>query len=190
MAPTVTVLCGWPLSGKSETAARLGPPLGAHVIDIDVLASAGIGLPEPDWKATEAGRQRNLNRMAMAYELFHQAVRLHLEVAQPPRSLVAVTTYSRPSSWEYLLRVLAPHPRARLKVLWLRPTDDAPEAVQTLLSQRARAGYSGGCTTLDEYLDVKARFVPPPVPHQVIDTWFRHAPQDCATRALEYVLAA
>ncbi|WIG98779.1 hypothetical protein [Myxococcus sp. SDU36] len=190
MASTVTVLCGWPLSGKSETAALLGPPLGAHVIDIDVLARAGIGPPEPDWEATEAGRQRNLNRMTMAYELFHQAVRIHLEVARPPRSLVAVTTYSRPSSWEYLLRVLGPHAQTRLKVLWLRPTDDAPEAVQGLLSQRARAGYFGGCTTLEEYLDVKARFVPPPVPHQVIETWFRHSPEACARRALEYVLDA
>ncbi|RKG97945.1 hypothetical protein D7V97_33670 [Corallococcus sp. CA053C] len=184
----VTVLCGWPLSGKSETAALLGRELGAHVVDIDVLAHAGIGPPEADWWTSDAGRQRNLNRMAMAYELLHQAVRVHLEVAEPKRSLVVVSTYSRPASWKFLEAVLAPHPEVRFKVLWLRPADDSPEAVRELLGRRAAAGYRGGCTTPAEYFDVKARFVPPPSPHRVLDTWFRHTPEACAQRALDYVL--
>ncbi|TSC32770.1 AAA family ATPase [Corallococcus sp. Z5C101001] len=185
----VTVLCGWPLSGKSETAARVGRELGAHVVDVDVLARAGLGLPEEDWWTTDAGRRRNLNRMAMAYELLHQAVRIHLEVAEPKRSLVVVSTYSRPSSWRFLQAVMAPHPEVRFKVLWLRPADDSPEAVRELLGRRAGAGYCGGCTTPAEYFDVKARFVPPPLPHRVVDTWFRHTPEACAQRALDYVLA-
>jgi predicted kinase len=186
--PAVIVVCGWPLSGKSEVASRVGRALGLHVADDDEIAAACVGLPDPDWRSSDERRRRNLNRTAMAYELLHQTVRVHLEIAEPPRSIVVASTYSRPSSWRFLQKALAPHPRARLAVVWLRPVDDTPDRVHELLERRAAAGYRGGCTTAAEYFDVKARFVPPPMPHLMLDTWLRSTPEECARRSLDYIL--
>lgn len=184
--PWILVLCGWPLSGKTSTAALLQRQLGVHVADVDRIAQAALGPPEADWRTSEAGRRRNLNRMAMAYDMLHHAVRVHLEVAEPPRSLLVVSTYSRASSWRHLQAVLAPHPEVRLEVAWLAPVGDSPAAVQRLLAQRSR-DYLGACTSAEEYFDVKRRFEPPTVPHLRIDSWFRNSPEACADRIADYL---
>ncbi len=184
--PLILVLCGWPLSGKTSTAAHLQRRLDVHVADVDRIAHAAVGPPEPDWRATEAGRRRNLNRMAMAYDMLHHAVRVHLEVAEPARSLLVVSTYSRTSSWQYLQQVLAPHPQVRLEIAWLCPVDDSPETVERLLAQRSDA-YLGACTSTAEYFDVKERFEAPTLPHLRVDSWLRNSPQACAGQIADYL---
>lgn len=184
--PLILVLCGWPLSGKTSTAVHLQRRLDLHLADVDRIAHAALGPPEADWRATEAGRRRNLNRMAMAYDMLHHAVRVHLEVAEPPRSLLVVSTYSRASSWRYLQQILEPHPRARLEVAWLCPVDDSPETVERLLAQRSDA-YLGACTSAAEYFDVKERFEPPTLPHLRVDSWLRNSAEGCADRVEDYL---
>ena len=178
--PLIIIICGWPLSGKSQLATKIHDSTGMHFADIDEISRVCIGMPN--------SRNEIKNRMEMAYELLHQTVRVHLEVASAPQSLIIVATYSRLSSWDFLLKVLKPHyERISIKVIWIRPVDDLYENVNKLLLNRTNAEYYGCCNTVKEYFDIKKRFLPPPIPYVTIYSWFHSSIDECTKNALDYI---
>jgi len=177
---SIIIICGWPLSGKSQLATKIHDLTGIHFADIDEISRVCIGMPN--------SRNEIKNRMEMAYELLHQTVRVHLEVASAPQSLIIVATYSKSSSWDYLFKILKPHDDAiSIKIIWVRPVDDSYENVKKLLLNRIDSEYGGGCNTVKEYFDVKRTFVPPPIFHLIIDSWFRYSIDECANNTLNYI---
>ena len=74
-----------------------------------------------------------------------------------------------------------------LSVIWIRPAHDSLENVKRRLTERVEEGYCGGCTTPEEYFNVKARFQAPPVPHLELESWPRNKAEECAEQALEYI---
>ena len=178
--PLLIIICGWPLSGKSQLANKIHESTGIHVADIDEISHVCIGMP--------SSRNEIKNRMEMAYELLHHTVRVHLEVASVPQSLIIVATYSRLSSWDFLLKVLKPHYECiSIKVIWIRPVDDLYKNVNKLLLDRAKSKYYGCCDTIKEYFHIKKRFLPPPIPYVTISSWFQSSIDECTEKALNYI---
>jgi predicted kinase len=178
--PLLIIICGWPLSGKTQLATKLHNSTGIHAADIDKISQVCLGIPSV--------RSKILNQMELGYELLHQTVRAHIELASSPKSLIIAATYSRLSSWNFLFKIIKPHyDNISIKVLWVRPVDDSHENVSQLLLNRAHSGYYGTCNTIKEYFDVKRRFVFPPLPYLLIDSWFSCTIAESTCQALDYI---
>lgn len=186
--PTIIVICGWPLSGKTETAKEVQQMLGVHHVDIDEVRWLAIGKPNPHPNASPELMKRDVEEMRGAYLLLNAIADWHLEAG---RSLILTATFSRKNRQGDLTDVMARHLGARLRVIQCIPHHDEPDLVQCLLERRGfgDGAYKGAVNSVERYLEVKNRYQQIDLPHIEIPTWGScNTPKDCADIALRYIL--
>lgn len=184
--PTLVVICGWPVSGKDTIANLLQPQLGVHWLDIDKLRRLCIGLPYPHPDESEELMKKDDIEMRMAYQLLLYNADLHLSNG---RSLIITATFSRKSGQKELATIGTKYPQATLKVIQCLPLNDSQEEIEHRLSRGFGKGYVGGVNSYKRYLEIKERYKPIELPHLEIDTSPPNLPEECAKKALAYILS-
>jgi len=182
--PTLIVICGWPFSGKTETATKLKGILGVHHIDIDEVRWLMIGQPYPYPNESPELMKRDVQEMAMAYRLLLAGASENLAAG---RSLIITATFSRKIGQKMLAEIIEKYPQAELKVIQCVPVGDTYEEVARRLANRnfGEGGYKGAVNSPERYFEVKNRYEPIYLPHVKIETWgSENTPEDCAKLAL------
>lgn len=194
--PTLIVVCGWPVSGKTTIAKILEERLNAdlkdpaipkvHRVDIDEVRRVSIGLPYPHPDESEMLMAKDRLEMGGAYRLLLETADWHLEQG---RSVIVTATFSRNKGGQSrILELLEKHTNTTLKVVQCLPTNDPQEEIERRLARGFGEGYVGGVNSYKRYLEVKNRYEPIELPHIEIDTSPPHTPEECAAEALRHIL--
>jgi predicted kinase len=184
--PTIVAVVGWPCSGKSAVAEEILKIEPMHLVDSDGTRNFALGGHLKDWERDENSRRLNQQEMALVYDIIHKVAATH---AQFGRHLMITAPYTRPSSWQFLVKAIAPYPATVLKVIWCLPGHSADiERVKEILAKRLVEGYDGGCQTYEQYRHSQSQFEEPVFPHRKVAT-FTQSPAECARQALEYIMA-
>lgn len=184
--PTLIVVCGWPLSGKTTIAKIVAKRLGIHRIDIDELRHLCIGLPHPHPNTSPELMKKNNLEMGVAYELLLHVADIHLRLG---RSVIIIATFSKMVGQEDLLAVLKNHPEASMRIVWCFPFDDNEEEIKRRLARGFGEGYVGGVNSLERYRETKKGFESIALPHIKIDTSSLVTQHECVTRAIGYIIS-
>ncbi len=196
--PTLIVVCGWPLSGKSSIAKILAERLGIHWVDIDAVRKLCVGIPYPHPDESEELMAKDRLEMKTAYELLIHNADIHLGLLR--RSVIITATFSREAGQEDLARFywremspIAEH-RARIKVVQCVPVFTSPEDEREEIERRlsrgfGEGGYVGGVNSWTRYLEVKNRYQKIFLPHLEIDTSHHRTVEECAEEATAYILS-
>jgi len=160
---TVVVVAGLPTSGKSTLARALAEKTGFHFIDIDAgPASCACSQEQNPFRSDEA-RARERARMTVAYTVLHAAVEANLRQGF---SVIIAATYSRHTNQDFLQSAVE-RGGGTMKVIWCQ-YNDTPEEIGRRIKDRLTRGSVGGCKSLSDYLDDKARYMGIKFPHIVI----------------------
>lgn len=186
--PTLIVICGWPMSGKTTLATTVRQHLNVHHIDIDEVRWLMVGQPYPHPNESPELMKRNVQEMGMAYRLLIAGAHENLAAG---RSVLITATFSRRMGQEMLHDLMAKHHGARLHVIQCIPQCDTPEEVARIISARdfGEGGYKGAVNSPERYFEVKGRYDPIELPHLKIATWGASSVEDETRLALEYILS-
>ncbi len=177
---TAVVVIGLPLSGKTTLCRRLAEQLSVHFIDIDDgPARCGPKQEENPYRSEES-KTREQKRMRVAYTILHAAVAANLEAGF---SFIASATYSRRSAQEFLVKAVE-QGGGKLKVIWC-VFEDTPEEIKRRVDDRIARSETGGCRSVEHYLDDKARYAGTELPHLKIDP--SKDPEQALLKVLAYI---
>lgn len=189
MQTTLIVICGWPMSGKTELAQGLSQELGVHHVDIDDVRWMAIGQPHPHPDSSPELAQRDRQEMGGAYKFLFNIIDWHLF---HKRSVIATATLSRKQGGQTEVeRIYKEYPDILLRVIQCMPEHDTPEAVAQLMTKRefgAAGGYKGAVNSPERYFEVKQRYQPIELPHRKISTWgSKQSVKDGVQWAINYI---
>ena len=160
---TVVVIAGLPTSGKSSLGKAIAQATGLHFVDIDEGPAHCVHPQEPDSQASEESRNRERQRMTVAYTILHAAVEANLLQGF---SLIICATYSRHTNQEFLEAAIR-RGGGTIKVI-LCQYDDTPEEVERRITKRVTTGAIGGCRSAEHYFADKERYMGIKFPHATI----------------------
>ncbi|MFH0891126.1 MAG: AAA family ATPase [Candidatus Liptonbacteria bacterium] len=149
--PTVVVLRGLPLTGKTTLGRALSKALGWVYVDVNgmrALAARSIDYRHDQvnpW-ADEDRARRESEDMDIAYALVHAAV---AENVQRGRSIIISATYSWQERQHLLLQAALANPRTRVRTIRLSFNDEPKEIRRRLADKLREEGY---CGTVEHYL--------------------------------------
>jgi predicted kinase len=135
-SPTILVLSGLPLSGKTTLGKKLSEKMDWHFIDVDYCRRVGTGDTERHidinpWASGERRARKESEDMRIAYSIMHEAVRANIALG---RSVICAATYSRTSSRKNLLEIATSHPKAKLKAVYCLFNDTNEEVLRRIKS--------------------------------------------------------
>ena len=190
--PTLIVVCGRPLAGKSTVAKILQKKLAdggekVHWNDIDEVRRLLVGLPYPHPNESHELTMRDGQEMGAAYRFMNNAADWHLA---NNRSLIMTYTMSRKVGQDQISALTDKYAAtARVVVIYCEPVNDTEEEIMTRLSRGfGEGGYVGGVNSYGRYKEVKDRFEPIELPHCTLDTSPPNTPEQCAQAALDYLV--
>lgn len=177
------IVCGWPLSGKTEIARLISQTLEIHWIDIDDIRLLNFGKPNPYPNASNYLMEIDKAEMGGAYELLNTSAKLNLQIG---RQLIITATFSRKKYWKNLQQIGNP---ASMKIIWCKPINDSIEEIKRRLSGR-QFGINCWSTvnSIERYLEVKTRFENPPPPYLELNTSPPNSVEECVQKAMAYLL--
>lgn len=179
--PTLIVICGWALTGKSAIAVGVTNSLGFHWIDIDNVRSLNLGRPNPNQKTPEE-REIDKKEMLASYELLFQATSINLALG---RSVIITATFSREVYWKMFNRLLLSS-NTNLKIISCEPQNDSEEEIRNRLNGRVFGQNTwSAVNSIELYREVKARYKSPELPHLKLDT--SQTIHECLEEALTYI---
>ncbi len=184
MKQTLTVICGWPMSGKTTIARGLEAALGIHWLDADPIWVLHFGKPNPN-PVTDEELKKDGMEVRRTYQLLIMSAGLTLEMG---RSLIISAPFSRTVGWADLGNMLTAFPEVQLKAVWCHPKGDGSSEVAARLEARV---FGENCwssvNTEERYMKGKSRFEIPPVPHFELDTSPPNTPEESIQQAVDYV---
>jgi predicted kinase len=184
MKQSLTVLGGWPLSGKTTVARGLSNKLNRHWIDADDLWVLCFGKPNPN-PVTDEEKAKDAQEVRRTYQLLVAAAAKNLEMG---RSVIISAPFSRQIGWSDVTEMLKQFPEVHLKAIWCRPTADSEAEIKARLAERQFGVNSwSSVNTQDRYLAGREKFETPPIPHLVLNTSPPHTPAQSIDLALLYV---
>ncbi len=155
-APTVVMLRGLPLTGKTQLGRALAQQLasGWTFVDVDEMRTLVNGrivrFGQNPWE-NPAIAEEERRGMKVAYTLMHDAVRLR---ALEGWNTIVAATYSRQANQRFLLQAALANPDARIRTIRLS-FNDTPEEVQRRIDERKARGEEGGCQSVEHYFTDK-----------------------------------
>ena len=181
--PTLIVVCGLPLSGKTTIAEKLAPKLGVEHRDVDNDIRFPIFWRPPEQAdLSERGKTRERNEMLSAYRVLLCAAEEFLGLG---KSIVITATFSRELYWDMTRRVMNNKPNAVLRVIQCQIGDDGDEKIW----QRIKARGTHTVNSPEHYREVRDRYIKSlPVQHCVIDTSSVDAVEQNVEKAAAYIL--
>lgn len=187
MPSTLTVLCGWPMSGKTTVARGLAEKLNRHWIDADDIWVLCFGKPNPN-PVTEEEKAKDREEVRRTYQLLIAAAAKNLEMG---RSIIISAPFSRQIGWDDVTNMLKQFPEVQLKVIWCCPSADSTDEINVRLANR-QFGFNcwSSVNTQERYLAGREKFEPPTVPHLVLDTSPPHTEAESIELALLFVQAS
>lgn len=189
--PLVILVAGLPLVGKSAIAKRISEELAIRHIDIDdTIGFPILGLPDPNPYRSQEKREKIKQRMGMCYELLIHSIEANIVLGH---HIITTATFSNLRARENIRSMMIKYPQTSLKVIWCRytrdnETEEAAEIARRLEKRKFGENYTGGCNSVEHYLDDKRRYTPMNLPHLELDTFPPHMIEECVTRALQYIL--
>lgn len=160
--PTLVVVAGLPLSGKTTLSRVLAPALKMHGCDVDNVLKLAFGILDEEqytnrWKNPEEAAKITQREMRMGYILLHQIVELSLEAQ---RSLLICATYSRKSSQEFLREIIRKQ-NARLRIIVCDLKNDTKQEIEKRLNREDNRGMVYGAKSFAHYEVDRSRFESP-----------------------------
>ena len=184
MKQRLTVICGWPMSGKTTVARGLKHALGDHWIDADDVWVLFFGQPNPN-PVTEEERAKDGQEVRRTYQLLIAGAGLHLELG---RSLIISAPFSRTVGWSDLTEMMKGIPDVEVKVIWCKPSsDNETEIAQRLSLRQFGVNCWSSVNTSDRYLSGRGKFETPAIPHLMLDTSLPFTEGDSVSQALAYI---
>jgi predicted kinase len=180
--PTVVVLRGLPLSGKTTLGQELSRYLGWPFVDVDAIRKVAVGgeTSRLNPYVSEELTRREGEDMRIAYQCMHEAVRVNITLG---RSVICAATYSKRAAQKFLLDIVRAHPGARFKGIRCVFNDTTDEIQRRLRSMDTL----GGCKTVEHY------FIDKNIRHDYTDLWgvlevnTSNPVYVCVAQALEFI---
>lgn len=187
MQLSLTVLCGWPMSGKTTVARGLAEKLNRHWIDADDIWVLCFGKPNPN-PVTDEEKVKDGQEVCRTYQLLIAAAEKNLEMG---RSIIISAPFSRQVGWFDVTEMLKRFPEVHLKAIWCRPSADGNTEISARLANRQ---FGVNCwssvNSQDRYLAGRQKFESPTVPHLILDTSPPHTEAETTDLALLFVQAS
>ncbi len=158
-SPTLVIIAGLPLAGKTTLGDALQDRLGIKYVDIDRLREQVTGLLTKEqndelWKKPDASKIQEQN-MRIAYQAMHEgAVNAMLGAG---RSIIISATYSRKGSQEFLAGLTRKH-GAKVKIVLCTIKNPTPEELERRMAREAGRKFVSGCNSWADYQDISARY--------------------------------
>jgi predicted kinase len=180
--PTLIVVCGLPLSGKTEYSERIGAELGIRAIDIDRdLRMPVLGPPGA------SGTPLDGKQMGAAYALMFCAIEQHLKFGW---SAVFTATFSSHKWGQTVLdNLFSGYPDFHVRIVWCVLGENTDEEIQRRIDKR-EAIYTGPVRSIARFRELEAKYDPIVLSgHLRLDTSPTRPIEECAAEALRYVLS-
>ncbi len=188
MKPSLIVVCGHPLSGKSTLAGELSRRLGVHWIDLDQLRVFYFGPADPEPNLDAATTAKDKAEVAAAYNIIFHAVELYCREF-PARSLIVSLPLSSRRFGQDVIQNIAEQYSRPLRILWCNLRNATPETIDTRLRQRLLDGYRGAVNSRSYFLECRDRFEPIELQCCQIDTSPPATVEETVQLALNYLAA-
>lgn len=187
--PTLGVVCGSPMAGKSSVAMELAKKLGVHHLDIDENIRLPIfGRPHPHPEESEELKRIDDMQMRKSYDLFFEVMDVYMGALK--QSLIVTATFSsKIFGQDRVGAIIEKNQDSRLKVIWCRVLNDAEAEIKRRLSTRQFGiNYFGATNSYERWKFLEGRYNPIELPHLLLDTSPPNTVQSCAESALTYML--
>jgi len=186
VTPTLIVLCGWPVSGKSTLAKRIAEFFGIRHIDIDdTIRTPILGKPAPNDGTSPEVNKHDIQEMSASYDILFATIDAFLKRGF---SLVATATLSS-KKWgqDRLWALCEQHQQAKARIIWCKP-ELTDEELAARMTERAKH-YTGATSDPKRVRELQGRYEPIVIPHLELNTAPPNTVEESLAQALDYIFA-